>query len=153
MSDNTNGWTEQTIYTHFTALREGDEKLRLSEEKRVQDRFQAEEKLRFAEERRTQERFASQERALAIAQRNDEKWREQANEWRGAITDKDKTLVPKSEYLAAMATLQKNDSDVKSRLDQTQGTGAGREQFWKWIVAALGAWLVLRELFDKGVTP
>jgi hypothetical protein len=58
-------------------------------------------------DKRNAQQFVSQERAVAaglaaaekavgVAERNAEKWRDNANEWRGAMTDKDRNFVTKN---------------------------------------------------------
>jgi hypothetical protein len=52
--------------------------------------------------------LAAAEKAVLVAERNAEKWRDSANEWRAAMTDKDRNFVTKSVlwgYFAALIGL------------------------------------------------
>jgi hypothetical protein len=40
--------------------------------------------------------LAAAEKAVMVAERNAERWRDSANEWRAAMTDKDRNFVTKS---------------------------------------------------------
>lgn len=42
------------------------------------------------------ERFVAQEHAIKIAQDNDERWRLNANEWRAAMTDRERDFLPRN---------------------------------------------------------
>lgn len=43
--------------------------------------------------------------AVQIAERNAERWRDQANEWRGAMTDREKNFVTRRELWAAVVAI------------------------------------------------
>ena len=47
----------------------------------------------------------SAKEAVQIAERNAERWRDQANEWRGAMTDREKTFVTRRELWSAVVAL------------------------------------------------
>lgn len=48
--------------------------------------------------------LASAKEAVSIAEANAEKWRNQANEWRGAMSDREKNFVTRREvWLAVVA--------------------------------------------------
>jgi hypothetical protein len=52
--------------------------------------------------------LAAAEKAVEVAQRNAEKWRDSANEWRAAMTDKDRNFVTKNAlwgYFVAILSL------------------------------------------------
>ena len=67
MDDKRSGWTVDTI---LALMNERD--------------------LRYAQ------RFSEQEKALAVAEKHAEHWREQANEWRSTMTDRERTFFPRS---------------------------------------------------------
>jgi len=62
----------------------------------------------LAQERAVTAALAAAEKAVLVAERNAEKWRDNANEWRGAMTDKDRNFVTKATlwgYAVAMVGL------------------------------------------------
>lgn len=48
------------------------------------------------QEKRYAQRFDAQEKAIAVAEANAEKWRANANEWRQAMTDRERNFLPRS---------------------------------------------------------
>lgn len=61
-----------------------------------------------ANEKATQIALSSAEKAVLVAERNAEKWRDNANEWRQAMNDKDRSFVTKNVlwgYFAAILGL------------------------------------------------
>lgn len=57
------------------------------------------------QEKRHEQRFSAQELAVAIAERAADKWRDQANEWRQAMLDRERNFFSKGMgyVIAAMA--------------------------------------------------
>lgn len=47
------------------------------------------------QEKRYEQRFKAQERAVQVAETAAEKWRNQANEWRAAMLDRERTFFSK----------------------------------------------------------
>lgn len=68
-------WPPDLLYEHFKALRDADR-----------------EAVRTA--------LASAKEAVAVAESNAEKWRDNANEWRGAMTDRERDFLRRSEVRA-----------------------------------------------------
>jgi len=51
---------------------------------------------RFASQKElSDQRFAAQEKAIEVAEANAEKWRMNANEWRAAMTDRERNFLSK----------------------------------------------------------
>ena len=77
-----NGWTVDTLYAHFTALLE-------------------------AQDKAVKAALASAEKAVDRAEINAEKWRQNANEWRAAMTDRERNFARKETtfILAALGGL------------------------------------------------
>lgn len=42
--------------------------------------------------------LAAAKEAVQVAETNSEKWRSNANEWRGAMSDREKNFMPKTEF-------------------------------------------------------
>ena len=49
--------------------------------------------------------LAAAKEAVSIAEKNAEKWRDQANEWRGAMSDREKNFVTRREVWLAVIAL------------------------------------------------
>jgi hypothetical protein len=77
------------------------------------------------------------EKAVAVAERNAEKWRDNANEWRQAMNDKDKLLMPRAEFLTYKETQDKAQVLEKERRDFGSGKGIGLSAGWGWAVAVV----------------
>jgi len=105
-----------------------------------------EEKLRLQDKAVTVALLAA-EKAVAIAEGNAEKWRMNANEWRGAMGDREEKFVQKEHLTPLLTGLQKEVNEVKTFVNQSQGKSIGMNQIWGYLVAAAGsggiaAWLV-----------
>lgn len=74
------GWTIETLKEHF-------EKVLAERDKAITSALQAAEK------------------AVAVAEANAEKWRNQANEWRGAMTDREKNFITRREVWIAIVAI------------------------------------------------
>jgi hypothetical protein len=64
-------------------------------------KFLEERDLRYAQlsdakEKALSAALAASDKAVAVAERNAERWRDSANEWRAAMTDKDRNFVTKN---------------------------------------------------------
>ena len=109
-------------------------------------------------DRRYSQQFESQEKAVAsalaaaekavyVAEQNAEKWRTNANEWRGAMDDRESRFVQKEHLNPMMGGLQKEVDELKTFVNQSMGKSMGYDKFWGYLVAAAGsggvaAWLV-----------
>lgn len=116
-------WTLEALQQHFSALfaahEQADKILHNADQQQIDQRFQAVEKsISIA--------HAVAERAQEISNNSAEKWRENANEWRGSMTDRERTFVSRPEF-----------DSVKERLDKQEGRGHGMAQLWGWIVAGV----------------
>ena len=86
--------------------------------------------------------LASAKEAVAVAEINAAKWRESANEWRSAMSDKDKTYETKSEHLIFSESIEKElrafrlfreerasvPSDVKNLKDKVDALTTFKDQ-------------------------
>ena len=71
-------WTPGEVLYHLNALREADHRLYDS-------------------------RFEAQEKAIAVAEANSERWRQNANEWRAAMTDRERNFFSRGMGLVSIA--------------------------------------------------
>ncbi len=112
---NISAWTIDSLHSHLiTILGEID--------KRYEQRFQAQEKAVLAA-------LAAAEKAVTVAEVNAEKWRSNANEWRGSMDDRERNFARRDSVEAQFNGMaEKSDSryasldgrinDLTSRLDK-----------------------------------
>jgi len=98
-----------SLETYLLALREAD---RLFFEER---------------DRRYAELAVERQRAINLAMEDLKAWREQANEWRGAMLDKDR-LLARADAVDSLAT----------RVDKMEGKSNGINAGWVLLAGALG---------------
>lgn len=77
--------------------------------------------------------LASADKATAKAEQNAEKWRESANEWRGAMSDRDRELPSRREVEAMNAAFDARLAIVEKAVDH----GAGRTEGIRITAGAL----------------
>jgi|SRR5579863_167098 len=82
--------------------------------------------------------LTSTQRASDLAEANAEKWRGNANEWRAAMSDRERNFIPRSEHESIAMSLSREITDLKARLDRSEGTSSGITKGWGYIVGALG---------------
>lgn len=56
------------------------------------------------QEKAVQAALASAEKAVDKAERQGERWRESANEWRGAMTDRERDFLSRKEFYSVVVT-------------------------------------------------
>jgi hypothetical protein len=95
--------------------------------------------------------LAAAKEAVGVAEKNAEKWRDNANEWRAAMNDKDKTLMQKAEFVTYKEGVEKALATAKEKDDRGEGKNAGFQQFIGWIVAAAAilGFIVTNFVFKK----
>jgi hypothetical protein len=69
---------------------------------------------------------------------NAEKWRANANEWRGAMTDREKTFVQRAEFETYKASSEKALAVEKERSDIGEGKSTGLSQGWTLLIGVVG---------------
>jgi hypothetical protein len=91
--------------------------------------------------------LAASEKAVAVAEANAEKWRASANEWRGAMNDRERILMPRSEAEKSLAANAEKVDALATRIDRTEGRSGGLNAGWGYLVAAAGLVLVMITIF------
>jgi len=81
--------------------------------------------------------LAAAKEAVGVAQANADKWRDNANEWRGAMTDREKTFMPRSEFEAYRKSTEVALALERSRADKGEGKGSGFSDSWKILLGIL----------------
>ena len=114
---------KEAVGTAFVASEKATAQAFASSEKAIRDALAAVEKSTAAA-------FVAAEKAVALAEANAERWRQDAQEWRSRMTDREKDFSTIVEFNA-----------LKERIDRTEGRGKGMSDFIGWIfggVMALG---------------
>jgi hypothetical protein len=78
--------------------------------------------------------LAAAKEAVLVAETNSEKWRSNANEWRGAMTDREKTFATKAELQAYKENTEKALAVEKERADIGQGRSGGLNAGWVYLL-------------------
>ncbi len=97
-NDSGSGWTTETVLEHvIQVLNERD--------KRYQQRFDAQEKALGAA-------LLNAATAVDKAETTNTAWRQNQNEWRGALSDRDRLFIPRQEFDAKVEALDERISSI-----------------------------------------
>jgi hypothetical protein len=122
-----NQWTFETLLIHIKAMLD-------EAEKRTADRFAAQdkavEKALAGQEKAVTAALASQEKAVAIAEENSKLWRQSANEWRGAMNDREGNFVKVGEYGLLLTQVK----ELRDAMSQSMGRGQGWASGWQILL-------------------
>jgi hypothetical protein len=99
--------------------------------RRVDDRFMSQEKAVAAA-------LAAAKEAVAKAETATEKRFESVNEFRGALNDSSRLLMPRTEAEMAMAEIRRSVADLDGRIKAKEDRGRGMNQGWVILVAGIG---------------
>jgi len=128
-------WTPEIVRDHLAAIIEANDK-------RYEDRFAASKDAILsalnAQEKAVNAALAASEKAVLVAETNAEKWRDNANEWRGAMTDRESKFAMRLELDA-----------LKERIDKQEGGSKGMRDVWGWIAAAIAAAIAIGTFVGK----
>lgn len=105
-----------------------------------------------AKEKAISAALAAAEKAVTVAEINSQKWRENANEWRQAMDDREAAFVKADNFQTTIGNLSKDIKELKARIDLNDGRGTGIHQLWIIIVAVistLGILVMLWTHFNK----
>lgn len=84
--------------------------------------------------------LAAAKEAVTVAEANTQAWKASANEWRGAMTDREKNFATKAELAAYKESTEKALNVEKERGDIGQGRGMGvtsAREMVGWIMALI----------------
>jgi len=102
--------------------------------------------------------LAASDKAVDKAETNAEKWRDQANEWRGAMSDRDRELPSRREVDQAINTVAVSVSAIsdavsriESRLDRGEGVKTGTQEQRMTLNTNAGLAIAGSSLFVVGV--
>jgi hypothetical protein len=127
-------WTVDTlkeyIVTSINDLRAAQEALRISDDLRYQQRFDAQQKAvvdaLLAAEKAVNAALASADRAVVKAETAAEKRFESVNEFRSVLSNQSATLMPRTEADGQFRAVNDKIADLKARLDRGEGSVGGQ---------------------------
>lgn len=131
----THGWTLDTLCAHITSIihrvEAHFEAVIEGNDKRYGERFDAQEKATVAA-------LAAAEKATTKAEDAASKRAEVQNEWRGAMNDRERNLMPRLEQEGINKSLAERLSLLENGRFMQVGQGAGTQAGWMWAVGAVG---------------
>ena len=124
--------------TNDVSLRDYVDTLFLEKEKALQAALLAQEKAVAAA-------LSAADKAVNKAEINAEKWRENANEWRGAMSDRDRELPSRREVDQQISGVETRLSTVEARQERGIGMDASAQRTevkgTQWTIA-VGGWVL-----------
>lgn len=78
-----------------------------------------------AQEKAVTAALEASDKAISKAEANAEKWRENANEWRGAMSDRDRELPSRREVETALQGVSDRTSVLERQVARAYGVAAG----------------------------
>jgi len=132
-----------------------DERDKLYTERAVTNKTQVDAALKSAETL-TNAAFAASEKAIVKSDVNSEKWRENANEWRAAMMDRESKFAPRAEMETEFKSLRAEVQGLRE--SRSEGVG-GKQQatdLRAWIVAGIaiiGFLFMLQSHFTSAPAP
>lgn len=96
-----------------------------------------------AAETLTNASFAASEKAIGKADANAEKWRENANEWRAAMQDREVKFAARIEMDNEFKNLRAELASLKESRSQVTGRSEGNHAMWGYIIGAVSFILML----------
>jgi hypothetical protein len=90
-----------------------------------------------AQEKAVQAALAAADKAVAKAEEGATAWRISANEWRGAMSDRERTFIPRTEHEQAIRTLNEKMDLLQTWMTGVQGASRGHSEVWGYIALAV----------------
>lgn len=139
------GWTVDTLREHLiTLIAETEMKLTAADtaaELRNEQRFVAQQQAikdaLISQKEAVAAALVAAEKAVMVAETNAEKWRAAANEWRGAMNDRERNLMPRIEAENSIKGNAEKIDALASRIDKSEGRTSGLLTIFA-IIAAVG---------------
>lgn len=82
--------------------------------------------------------LASSKEAVQKAEASSERRFESVNEFRSALSDQQRNLMPRTEVAAVMQAMQDKIDGLTHRLDRGDGRGSGLQAGWGYLIGAVG---------------
>lgn len=129
---NISGWTTDTLKDHLSALigvtetrlEAADQAAELRNEQRFIAQQQAIKDALISQKEAVAAALVAAEKAVLVAETNSEKWRDNSNEWRGAMNDRERTLMPRAEAEARYKSIDDKQEAVAARMEAGDKTNA-----------------------------
>jgi len=90
------------------------------------------------QDKAVQAALAASEKAVTKAEAQAENWRQSANEWRGAMTDRERSFVPRTEHVQAIQTLNEKIERLEKRDIATTSVRQGGDAVVAYVIAVGG---------------
>jgi hypothetical protein len=134
-TDNGPVWTLESLKTYFERII-ADQSTSINKQAEAQDR--AVNAALVAQEKMTSAALASADKAVDKAEQGAEKWRESANEWRGAMSDRERTFITRAEFDQMNKSMKESIDRLESSVNTMSGNKAGRTETWAFLFGAIG---------------
>lgn len=92
-----------------------------------------------SQDKLTSAALAASNLATEKAETTAEKWRVNANEWRGAMDDRETKFVSIEVHKSDMDGLRKEVTNMKEWISERKGGDAGIKSTWGWVAGGLAA--------------
>jgi hypothetical protein len=96
-----------------------------------------------AQEKATAAAFVASEKAISKADVNAEKWRENANEWRSSMLDRENKFAQRAEMEAELKAIRAEVAMLRESRAAGSGRGAGQAAMWGYVVGGFGFVMLL----------
>lgn len=93
--------------------------------------------LRKADQLAVSAALTAAKEAVLVAEANADKWRASANEWRGAMSDREKTFISRNEYQNSLNTMNDKLLALQKRADKDEGKGIGSKAVWALVITLI----------------
>jgi len=133
--DRRSSWTVDTLKDHY--------------DQRFNDQEQAVKSALTAQKEAVAAALAASEKAVAVAETNAEKWRQSANEWRGAMNDRERNLMPRTEAENASKANAEKINALGTRIDKSEGRTSGLLTIFA-ILSSLGVLVAIFMAIRRG---
>lgn len=124
--------------------------------KAAQERFESQQQgvkdALTAQKEATASALVSAEKAVLVAENNAEKWRMNANEWRGSMLDRETKFASRAEMEAELKGIRMELASLKESRDRGDGDKTGKvsqQQLIQWVVMLILAGLTIAAFFRR----
>ena len=93
--------------------------------------------------------MTAQERAIKLAEENATIWRASANEWRGAMTDRERAFMSRTELDMRFTSIDDQLKELKTQQQLHLGKATGLNAGWGYLIAAVATVVLLVQFFSQ----
>lgn len=91
-----------------------------------------------AQEKAVQAALAAADKAVAKAEEGSARWQASANEWRGAMNDRERNFIPRLEHEQGMSALSEKITTLERWRLATESKRSGGNEVWGYLIGAAG---------------